>query len=129
MFSDHPFGISWIDQSKIVGIITSNGVSEDDQFHSLLTKFRTVLNSSKERSLSIFGKTVLCNVFGLSKLWYRGAVTPVSNHYIELFQRETFRFIWQSKAEPIRRSMLYKHTFRSGGLVLFTSNQNYNHFN
>ena len=112
--SDHPFGISWIDHSKIVGILTGNDVTPDDQFYPVLSKFRNVLNSCRGRSLSIFGKTVLCNVLALSKLWYRGAVTPVSKHYVKLFQRETFRFIWHSTAEPIRRSVLYKSTLEGG---------------
>jgi len=112
--SDHPFGISWIKQSKIVGIISGQSVDANDQFSPLLTKFRTVLNSAKGRALSIFGKTVVCNVLALSKLWYRGAVSPVSKHFVKLFQRETFRYIWGSTAEPIRRSVLYKSVLDGG---------------
>ena len=112
--SDHPFGISWIEQSKVVGIITGQEVSVDDQFHPLLSKFRTVLNGNKGRSMSIFGKTVLCNVLALSKLWYRGTVSPISKHYVDLFQRETFRFIWGSTSEPIKRSKLYQPILEGG---------------
>jgi hypothetical protein len=112
--SDHPFGISWIEQSKVVGIFTGQNVTADDQFCPILTKFRKVLNSCNGRSMSIFGKSTVCNVLALSQMWYRASAVPISKHYVDLFQRETFRFIWHSTAEPIRRSVLYKPILEGG---------------
>lgn len=67
--------------------------SDDHQFNPVLSKFRQVLILCKGHSVSVFGKTTLCNILGLGKLWYRGAVTIVSKYYDDLFQREMFRFI------------------------------------
>ena len=49
--------------------------------------------------MSVLGEIVVCNVMASSKLWYYGAVSLVSKPNVDLFQRKTFRFNWQSEGK------------------------------
>lgn len=55
------------------------------------------------------------NSLGLSKILYYAAATSIPPHYVTLLQRSAFRFVWNSKYEPVSRNTLYLD-FLEGGL-------------
>ena len=113
--SDHPFGISWIDNHKILGYHFGTGFGEDDIWSKIFVKIDRTLNLWSSRKLSFKGKSTVLNSLCVSKILYYAAATPVPSHYLTLLQRRFFRFIWNSKYEPIARTTLYLD-FNQGGL-------------
>ena len=113
--SDHPFGISWIDNHKILGYHFGTGFGEDDIWSKIFVKIDRTLNLWSSRKLSYKEKSTVLNSLCVSKILYYAAATPVPSHYLTLLQRRFFRFIWNSKYEPIARTTLYLD-FNQGGL-------------
>lgn len=113
--SDHPFGISWIKSHKILGYFFGSGFSCDDVWSKIFLKFDRTLNLWKNRQLSFKGKSTVLNSLCLSKFLYYAAGNIVPSHYETLLQRSSFRFIWNSKYEPVARNTLYLD-FYEGGL-------------
>ena len=105
--SDHPFGISWVDSSKLLGNILGNCVSNDDVWSKTFGKIEKTLNSFKFRSMSFKSKTYAINSLALSKLWYLGSTNLMSPHYLKLFEKVVFGFIWSCKSEPLNRETMY----------------------
>jgi len=115
--SDHPFGISWIEKHKIVGIVLGNNVTADDIWHPILLRFNKTLNAWKLRKLSLVQKSMIINVLACSKLWYVGSVIQIPKHYLSLFQKSLFSFLWSSKSEHLARSTVYQNHI-DGGLSI-----------
>lgn len=113
--SDHPFGISWVKYHKILGYVFGFNFSVDDIWANLFLKFDQTLNLWKNRKLSFKGKSTVLNSLCLSKLLYYSTANIVPSHYQTLLQRSMFRYIWNSKYEPLARKTLYLH-FHDGGL-------------
>jgi len=65
--SDHPFGISWIRYSNVLGYLFGNDYTYDDVYNKIFLKFSNVLNMSKYRNLSLKGKST---IFAYSKIIY-----------------------------------------------------------
>ena len=105
--SDHPFGISWVDSTKLLGNTLGNFLSNDDIWSKTLGKIEKFLNSFKSRSMSFKGKTYAINSLALSKLWYLGSSNLMSPHYLKLFEKLVFDFIWSCKSEPLKRETMY----------------------
>ena len=113
--SDHPFGISWIDHHKILGYFFGSGFSNDDIWSKIYVKIDKTLNLWTSRKLSFKGKSTVLNSLCLSKILYYATCNPIPSHYLTLFERRFFRFIWSSTFEPVARKTLYLD-FNQGGL-------------
>ena len=113
--SDHPFGISWIDNHKILGYRFGSRFSEDDIWSKIFVKIDRTLNLWNSRKLSFKGKSTVLNSLCVSKILYYAAATPIPSHYLTLLQRRFFRFMWNSTYEPVARNTLYLD-FNQGGL-------------
>ena len=59
--SDHPFGISWIHFSKILGTNLCNFVTYDDRWFGIFSKFTKTLKNFKQRHISLRGKSYVIN--------------------------------------------------------------------
>lgn len=112
--SDHPFGISWIDNTKLIGTRLGNFLTDDEVWFTTFSKFQKLLNSFKTRKLSFKSKSFVVNSLACSKLWYLSSTTLMPDHYLKLFSRAIFDFIWTSKSEPLSRDTMYLH-FKNGG--------------
>ena len=112
--SDHPFGISWVDSTKLLGNTLGNFLSDDDVWSKTLGKIQNTLNNFKTRHLSFKGKSYIINSLALSKLWYLGSTNLMSTHYIKQFNHVVFNFFWNKKSEPLSRETLYLH-YKQGG--------------
>ena len=113
--SDHPFGISWIKHQKILGYTFGTNYCQDDIWSKIFLKIDNVLNLWRSRQLSYKGKSTVLNSLCLSKLLYYTVANVLPSHYEILLQRRYFRFIWNSKYEPVSRQTLYLE-FNQGGL-------------
>ena len=113
--SDHPFGISWVKNHKILGYIYGNDFTDDDLWSKLFQKFDKTLQLWKYRKLSFKGKSTVLNSLCLNKILYYSAASTIPSHYMTLMQRTCFRFVWNSKYEPLARTTLYL-PFLEGGL-------------
>ena len=113
--SDHPFGISWIENHKILGYIFGHKFTSDDVWAKHVLKFDNTLKLWKSRKLSFKGKSTVLNSLCLSKLLYYSAANIVPDHYFTLLQRASFQFVWDSNHEPVSRKTLYLD-FVNGGL-------------
>ena len=107
--ADHPFGISWPDSCKILGVKFGRNITPDDNWNEILTKFHGVLNFKfKDRYLSVYGKSLIVKVMAMSKVWYVASVLPMPRHFVDIFTRVAFDFFWGSHLyEPLARSILY----------------------
>ena len=111
----HPFGISWIHFSKILGTNLGNFVTDDDRWFGIFSKFTKTLNNFKQRHISLRGKSYVINCLTSSKLWYVGSTTLLPTHYLFQFNRVLFNFLWKSKSDPLNRNTVYL-PFSKGGL-------------
>ena len=109
----------WTSESaKTLGITFSN---EKDKLieNNLLPKLNDFVNCLKRwnhRKLSFMGKVTVVKTFALPKLIY--PLTVLDNppvHIINKIKSETFNFIWDSKPDKIKRSVLGK-TIKTGNL-------------
>ena len=112
--SNHSFGITWVKGCKLLGYNIGE-FSEDLYWSKIFNKFYNTLNLWKSRSLSFKGKSTILNSLCVSKILYYISAAIVPNHYITLFQRSCFRFMWNSTFEPVKRTTLYL-PFKEGGL-------------
>ena len=115
--SDHPFGISWVEKHKICGVLVGNNITPDEIWQPLFKKFSRTLDLWKMRNLSLTQKSIIIKVLACSKIWYVGTIVTMPRHYLVLFQRTLFRFLWNSKSEPLARSVAYDFP-TSGGLSI-----------
>ena len=113
--SDRPFGISWIKSHKILGYLFVTGFSNDVVWPKIFLTIDKTLNMWSSRKLSFKGKSTVLNSLCLNKILYYAAANPIPSHYITLFERRFFKFIWHSTYEPIARKTLYLD-FNQGGL-------------
>jgi hypothetical protein len=113
--SDHPFGISWVKNCKLLGYYFGYDIDKDDIWSKLFLKFSKILNLNSSRQMSFKGKSTVINSLAFSKILYYITAGIMPKHYITLFQRAIFKFIWGSPYEPIARKTLYL-PFREGGL-------------
>jgi len=115
--SDHPFGISWIRYSKVLGYLFGNDYTYDDVYNKIFLKFSNVLNLSKCRNLSLKGKRSILNSFAYSKIIYHVMARVPPDYYLNMFQRRCFSFMWRTRYKQIARKTLYL-PLSKGGLVV-----------
>lgn len=112
--SDHPFGISWVDNCKLLGIKFGNNITYDDIWQPILSKFIKTLNLWKQRHLSFVEKSIVVKVLACSKLWYVGSVYLLPDLYLKQFERAIFKFLWPSNTEPLKRSVCFNYKTKGG---------------
>ena len=114
--SDHPFGISWVDQMKVFGIMYGN-FNESNFWNNVYRKIVNTLNLYRCRHLSLYGKAMIVNVMALSKLWYICSVLCVPERFIALIEKEIFRFVWSDRMELVNRNTCFLPKDK-GGIAL-----------
>lgn len=113
--SDHPFGISWIDNCKLLGNKLGNFLTEDSKWSDIYIRFLKCLNLCRQRQMPLKGKAMIINTLACAKLWYCGSTTILHKHYLQLFIKESFKYLWVDKVDPISRNSAYL-PFKEGGL-------------
>ena len=113
--SDHPFGISWVKNVKLLGYKFGYELTDDDIFKATYMNFSNTLNLWYNKCKSVKGKSSVLNTYVVSKVLYFVQCQTIPSHYINMIQKSCFKFIWGSVYEPIARKTLYLD-LKEGGL-------------
>lgn len=103
---DHPFGISWVDNCKILGVKLGNFLTYDEIWNDVLIRLGKSLTFCKTRNIPFKGKSMIVNILACSKLWYLCSVQIPPKHYVNQFEREIFKFLWNNKVECLSRKSM-----------------------
>ncbi len=99
---------------KILGVVFGQ-TTEQDNWQPKLQKLQKHLNLWKTRSLSLVGKSLIVNIFGISKLVYLASVLVVPKWVTARINELVWPFIWGSRIETVSRQTCCQH-FVCGGL-------------
>jgi len=113
--SDHPFGISWVKNCKVLGYYFGYDINYNEIWSNLFLKFTKVINLCRSFKMSFKGKSTVLNCLAFSKILYYISAGHFPDVYINMFQKLCFKFIWSSSFEPVNRKTLYL-PFKEGGL-------------
>jgi hypothetical protein len=78
-----------------------------------LLKLENILNSWKQRKLSIFGKVTIIKTLALPKLTYRFSLLYVPENIIKRVKKVCFGFLWYNR-ERVKRSVMYNKLNEGG---------------
>ncbi len=96
---DHPLislvGIPIENEVEYLGITVSKDLRyrEKAKFEGILKKSKSILNTWLQRDLSIFGRSLLSKMEGLSRLIYPAYYVNVPDNIIKLINQNNFNFI------------------------------------
>ena len=111
----------WTSESaKTLGIVFANDKQKliENNLLPKLNDFDNCLKRWNQRKLSLMGKITVVKTFALPKLIY--PLTVLNNppeHIINKIKTEIFKFIWESKPDKIKRSIIMQD-YKNGGLRL-----------
>ena len=111
-------GLNWSDEPiKYLGIyLTRNNIeSERMNWFEKLSKVKSILNFWKLRNLTIYGKVLILKALIISQFVYTASVLPVPYKLIIDLNKLMYNFIWNSKREKVKRSVLL-NPIQNGGL-------------
>lgn len=118
-YKDHPPDydkIKFTDQPiKCLGVYIGHNVElcKEYNWKPKIEKLKKVLNSWKERELSIFGKSLVVKTLGISSLIYNFMLLDVDDSHIKTINRILYDFMWYNK-ERIQRNTLIGDIHKGG---------------
>ena len=111
----------WTSESaKTLGIVFSNEKSKllENNLMPKLNDFINCLKRWNHKKLTLMGKITVVKTFALPKLIYPLTVLDnPSEEIITTIKTSIFKFIWNSKPEKIKRTVLMQD-YKNGGLIL-----------
>ena len=113
--------LKWNDEPiKYLGIYLTRNKTESEQLNwfSKLEKVKAILKFWKMRNISIYGKVVILKSLIISQFVYVASVLPTPQKLVKDLNKLLFNFIWNSKREKVKRSVLL-NPIESGGLGMF----------
>ena len=107
------------DPVKYLGIyLTRNKVlSEELNWFTKLEKVRSTLKYWKTRNLTIYGKIVILKSLIISQFVYVSSILPYPKKIIPQLNRLIYNFLWNSRREKVKRSVLL-NPIEKGGLSM-----------
>ena len=66
------------------------------------------------RDLTIFGRTMILKILGLSQLVYSASNFVVPQGIADTVKTKSFKFLWRNKKDKIKRSGLYQEPDKGG---------------
>ena len=93
---------------KVLGIYFSTDKKECEKLNweSKLEKAKNLMKSWEKRHLSIIGKILIVKSLIIPQFTYVASSTPLSKNYIDLLEKEIFKFIWNGKPDKVKRNTL-----------------------
>ena len=67
---------------------------------------KTKLHIWQTRDLSLFGRSLLAKIEGVSQLIYAASMLTVPEPVIQKTQAELFAFLWRNKKDKIKRQII-----------------------
>jgi Reverse transcriptase (RNA-dependent DNA polymerase)/zinc-binding in reverse transcriptase len=88
------------EQLKILGILFETNLRQaaTNNWNSTVNKVRQLLWMHMNRDLNTIQKTILCNTFALSKIWYTAAIFPITKQHTAKIISCIGLFIWRGHA-------------------------------
>lgn len=115
---NEPLNISWPTKPlRILGIYHSYDSASCSKynFEDKINKVRSVINLWKMRNLTLIGRIQIIKTFIISKFLYTCSVITMPRGYIKEINRMIYTFIWKSKTDKLKRSLMVGN-IESGGL-------------
>ena len=118
------FGIKFVNQIKILGIIFSNELRSDqlaENYDSRIDNLLKTCASWSKRDLSILGKITVLKTYGISQFVYLMQSIGIDDDRLEEINRIFFRFLWkrnfsnQKAHERVKRKTMVRSK-KDGGL-------------
>lgn len=113
-------GVSWqVTPAKYLGVPLENYRDSEPYWRSQTAALREKAEKweGKGKTLSVFARATVCNVFLFAKLWYVLQVIHCSRANVQRLHRVCAVFIWGSTWERTSRTNLFRRV-RDGGLSL-----------
>lgn len=111
-------GIEWSTvPGTYLGVPLKHSVNGQQLWNAKKGEMQRQVQAWRPRSLSVFCKATVCNLFLVARLWYLLQVLPCAQKNFRAFHRVFAIFIWSSSFEPIRRDYLFRSR-ATGGLGL-----------
>jgi hypothetical protein len=113
---DKPLGIAWPSQPhRFLEVFISYDEQLCQNFDDRLEKCKKVLNSWKERNLTLIGKTQIIKTFIIAQFLYTLSTIKMPEDCITKLETVISNFIW-SGGRPKLKSSILKQTLHKGGL-------------
>ena len=114
---DEPFGLTWVNKMKILGVWFGTVPVEQDNWKPEINKLEKCINLWKSRSLSLIGKAIIINIIGLGKFFYLGSVLLLPDWVVRRVNQIIWPFLWGSRLETVARNPCFCRV-EEGGLGL-----------
>jgi len=104
------------DPIKVLGAFLSYNPEKNSELN-FLSRFRrmtTKLNLWLSRDLTLYGKSLLANVLGVSQLIHIASMLSVPETLIKSVQTQLFSFLWNNKKDKIKRLVMYQPPANGG---------------
>ncbi len=111
-------GIKWSDEPvKSLGIYFGKNKKEVENLNMKpkLVKLENIINRWKARKLTYYGKVTIIKTLGISQILYNASCINVPDYVITNINKIIYRFLWGSKKEKVKRTVITKD-FDNGGL-------------
>ena len=118
--ADTPFGIEWISQKKLLGIIFGYGDLKQANWNRIFKSYCLVLQENMCRNTSLYGRALVANSLAVSKIVFVAQHSILPSDFRDRFTTKLFDFIWnrkdnQPRYEPIKRTTLCAQV-KDGGI-------------
>ena len=93
---------------KTLGITYSTDYNKalDITWNSICNKLEKRIQIIKNRNFTLYQKAALINSLIASKIWYAAHTYPLPVSFVKVINKVIFNFIWNSKADHIKRDTL-----------------------
>ncbi len=112
-----PLGISWPTKPlRILGVYHSYNTADCNKynFEEKINNTKSVMNLWKMRNLTILGRIQIVKTFIISKFLYTCSVISTPQGYIKEINRIIYNFIWKSRTDKLKRSIMVSNIERGG---------------
>ena len=109
--------LEWTDEPvKYLGVYLTRNKNESEQLNWFckVEKVKSILKYWKMRNLSFYGKVLILKSLIISQFVYVASVLPVPETIIIELNRLLYNFLWNSKREKVKRSVLLNPVEKGG---------------
>jgi exonuclease III len=107
--------INFVENLKMLGITFDKKGISSINLENCKKKIENTLNLWNGFRFNMIDKITVLKTFGLSKLWYLLNFISLDEQEIKNLEHFAFKYIWDNRAETIKREILYAD-FKGGGL-------------
>ena len=112
-----PNNIKWnTNPVKVLGVYLSQNLDEaySANISNKLKKIKQLLNSWKQRKLTLIGKVLIIKSLAVSQIIYLANLQPFPDESIKEFERLFYEFLWGGTTHKIKKSIIVQN-YDSGG--------------